>query len=132
MKIVKFLKNHSPYMEGEVAEFADEDADVRIQSGVAELVKEVKVQPDRRTVERVDADGHVIIEARQVPQDLERNVDLPPTEAGGVAKDEAHMSEEEKKKAKLAEEGKSPEEVEAKSVDQPPVNKQVQAAPKKK
>jgi hypothetical protein len=128
MKVVKFLKNHSPYMAGEVAE----DADVRIQAGVAELVREVKVQPDRRTVERVDADGHVIIEARTVPDDLERNVDLPPTEAGGVAKDESHMTDEEKKKAKLAEEGKSSEEVQARSVDQPPVNKQVQSAPNKK
>ena len=119
-------------MAGEVAEFSDEDADVRIQAGVAELVKEVKVQPDRRTVERVDADGHIVIEARQVPDDLERNVDLPPTRAGGVPKDEAHMTDEEKEQAKVAEEGGDATEVETKAEDHPQVNKQVQNAPRKK
>jgi hypothetical protein len=132
MKIVKFLKDHSPYMAGEVAEFSDEDADVRIQAGVAELVKHVRVQPDRRTVERVDEDGHVVIESRTVPNDLQRNVDLPPTPAGGVAKDEEHMTDEEKEQARVAEAGGDATEVQGKSVDRPQVNKQVEQAPKKK
>jgi hypothetical protein len=126
MKIVKFTKNHSPYKAGDVAQFSDEDADVRIQAGVAQLVKEVKVQPEVRTAERVDSDGHVVIESRQVEDDLERNVDLPKTEGGGQPKDEAHRKEEEEQNESAA------QAVEVKAEDRPQVNKQVQSAPKKK
>lgn len=129
MKIVKFLKNHSPYVAGETASFSDEDADVRIQAGVAQLVKEYKIQPDQRVETRVDADGHTVIETKIVPDDLERNVELPPTEGGGQPKDEAHMTDEEKARAKAAERG---ENVQASSVEQPDVNKMVKRPAAKK
>ncbi len=74
----------------------------------------------------------MIIQARQVPDDLERNVDLPATAGGGQPKDEAHMTDEEKERARVAEEGGDASEVETKAEDHPQVNKQVQAAPKKK
>lgn len=118
-------------MAGEVAEFS-EDADVRIQAGVAELVKEVTVQPDRRTVDRVDADGHLMIEARTVPDDFERNVDLPKTRAGGSPRNEAHMTDWEKEDVKAADERRTPQAVEVKAEEQPQGNKQVQSAPRKK
>lgn len=129
MKIVKFLKNHSPYVAGETASFSDEDADVRIQAGVAQLVKEYKVQPDQRVETRVDADGHTVMETHTVPDDLERNVELPPTEAGGQPKAKEKMTEEERARAEAAERG---ENTEARSVDQPEVNKMVKRPAAKK
>ncbi len=67
-----------------------------------------------------------------MPDDLERNVDLPATAGGGQPKDEAHMTDEEKEQVKAAEEGRAAESVNVKAEDQRQVNKQVQAAPKKK
>ncbi len=98
MKVVRFLKDNSPYTAGEVASFGDQDADVRISAGVAELVKHYERQPDQRVKTEVGEDGATRIETRTVPDDINRNVDLPPTRAGGKAKDEAHMSDEEKRR----------------------------------
>ena len=139
MKIVRFLKNHSPYVAGETASFSNEDADVRINAGVAELVKEYEVQPDQRVVTKVDEDGHTVIETKAVADDLERNVDLPATEGGGQPKDEAHMTEAEKRR-RLEEDRGEEEDGEAarapgldkKSLDQPRENKMVGKAPTKK
>lgn len=132
MKVIKFTKNHSPYVEGEVASFSDEDADVRIQAGVAELVKEYKVQPDIKRDEAYDDQGTPmgVRQARMVPQDLERNVDLPPTEAGGKPKAEENLSDEEKERvAKYEKSGVDPDSAEGaaaaegKAQDAPKVNK---------
>lgn len=60
-----------------------EYSDVQINAGVTELVKHYTGQPDQRVDTQVDEDGHTVIKTRIVPADLERNVDLPPTKAGG-------------------------------------------------
>lgn len=66
--------------------------------------------------------------------DLERNVDLPPTEAGGSPKDGTHMTAEEQKRAKLTEAGNAEptEDAGTKSADQPKVNKMVSRPATKK
>jgi hypothetical protein len=136
MKVIKFTQNHSPYVAGEIASFSDEDADVRINAGVAELVKEYTVQPDRRVEEKWDESGKPtgVMESREVPKDLERNVDLPPTKAGGQPKAEENMTEEEKKRAEMAESGDvaATEDVGTMSVDAPRVNKMVDKPARKK
>ena len=76
----------------------------------------------------VGEDGTTRIETRTVPDDLQRNVDLPPTRAGGKPKAEENMTEEERKRAKAYEQNESDDEAEAaarevrsqpKSVDRP-------------
>jgi polyhydroxyalkanoate synthesis regulator phasin len=129
MKVVRFLQDHSPYMKGEVASFSNEDADVRIEAGVCELVKEYDRQPDQRVVDNVDESGRLTkIEARRVPDDLQREADLPPTETGGRPKDETHMSESEKKRRLIQEEAQA----EAKAMDAPPQSKMVSRPAAKK
>ena len=55
-------------------------------------------QPDKRVVDNVVENGRVTkIEVRHVPEDLQREADPPPTEAGGRPQDEAYMTEREKK-----------------------------------
>lgn len=105
-------------MESEVASFSDEDADFRIQARVAELVKEYTIQPDQRTEVKVDEFGKTVLETKIVPNDLERNVELPPTRAGGKAKDEAHMTDEEKEHAAAYERGEDVSEVSRRKVDE--------------
>ena len=128
MKVLKFTKDHSPYVKGEVASFSDADGQVRLDAGVAEEVKHYDRQPDRRVEEKFDDAGRPtgVMESREVPDDLERNVDLPPTAAGRSPKAEENMTDEEKKR--LAEF----EENDAKSVDAPRVNKMTEAPAKKK
>ncbi len=67
--------------------------------GICEELKHYDKQPDQRVVDNVDENGRLTkIDVRQVPDDLAREADLPPTEAGGQPKDEAHMTEAEKKR----------------------------------
>lgn len=131
MKVVKFLEDYSPYMEEEVASFSDHDADVRIQAGICELVKEYDRQPDQSVVDNVDENGRLTkIEVRQVPNDLRREADLPATEAGGKPKDEAHMTEAEKKRRLKARQTEPAQE--EKTFEGPPASKMVSRSQAKK
>lgn len=87
----------------------------------AEIVKHYERQPDQRVVDNVDEDGNdTKIEVRQVLDNIERNVDLPATEAGGRPKDEDHMSEKERKlRVSNRRENREDEGANSKSIDRP-------------
>ena len=128
-------------MRGKIASFSDEDADVRINAGVAGLVRHYTVQPDQRVLTEVDENGNTRIETRTVPDDLQRNVDLPPTKAGGKPKAEENMTDEDRKRAKAYEENESDDEADdaaralrfqPKSVDGPQVSTMVSKPQAKK
>ena len=82
-----------------------------------------------------------MIETRTVPDDLQRNVDFPPTRAGGKPKAEESMTDEEHKRAKAYESNQSDEEAEdeaqkvraqGKSLDWPQESKMVSKPQAKK
>lgn len=133
MKVVGFLPDHSPCMKGGTASFSDYDADGRTQAVVCEELKHYDKQPDQRVVDNVDENGRLTkIEVRQVPDDLQREADLPLTEAGGRPKDEAHMTEEEKKRRFQKGNQQTTEEGTTKSLDAPEVSKMVSRPQAKK
>lgn len=53
-----------------------------------ELVKRYTIQSDQRTAIEVHEFGTTVMRTRTIPDDLERNVDLPPTETGGGPQDD--------------------------------------------
>lgn len=60
-------------------------------------------------MDNVDENGRLTrIEAKIEPDDLQRNVDLSSTEAGGQLKDEAHMTESEKNRRLGSEQAAEP------------------------
>jgi hypothetical protein len=123
MKVVKFLQDHSPYVKGKVCSFSDYDADVRINAAVCEELKLYDRQPDQRITDNVDENGRLTkFEVRQVPDDLNREADLPLIEAGGRPKDEAHMTEAEKKRRLQDRKAAEPE---TRSMDASAVSKMV-------
>lgn len=131
MKVVRFLQDHAPHMKGETASFSDYDGGELVNAGVAELVNHYERQPDQRVVDNVDENGRVTkLEVRHVPDDLQREADLPPTEAGGRPKDEEHMTEKEKKHR--LQNGEAQSQPETRSIDAPQVSKMVSRPQAKK